>query len=143
MHGFNTAHLEISARIAKRQYYTALRKQKKRHWEEFLDESANIWQASSYMTDQKLKASFSPILVLQTSEGILVQKDDEIAEAFLKTFFPPLPPYIPPDTLSLEGYNQLPMPELEEEIEQAIFSASSLKAPGVDRIPALVWQKTW
>lgn len=36
------------------------------------------------------------------------------------------------------------MPELEEEgVEQAIFSPSSLKAPGVDRITALVWQKTW
>lgn len=36
------------------------------------------------------------------------------------------------------------MPELgEKEVEQAIFSASSLKAPGVDRMPALVWQKTW
>ncbi len=138
-HGFNTAHLEISARTAKRRYYTALRKQKKRHWKEFLDESANIWQASSYMTDQKSKALFSPIPVLQSSGGIQLQKDDEIAEVFLETFFPQLPPYVPPDTPSLERYNQLPMPELEEKkVEQAIFSASSLKAPGVDRIPALV-----
>ncbi len=36
------------------------------------------------------------------------------------------------------------MPKLEEkEVEQAIFCAGSLKAPGVDWIPALVWQKTW
>ena len=113
-HGFNTAHLDISACTVKKQYYIALRKQKKRHWEEFLDESANIWQASSYMTDQKSKALFSPILVLQSSGRIQSQKDDEMAEVFLQTFFPPLLPYVPPDTPSLEGYNQLPMSELEK-----------------------------
>lgn len=33
----------------------------------------------------------------------------------------------------------------EEEIKQTIFSASPspLKAPGIDRVPALEWQKSW
>lgn len=89
------------------------------------------------MTDQKLKALFSPIPVFQISEGILVQKDDKIAEVFLKTFFLSLPPYISPDTSSLKGYNQLLMLELgEKEVKQAIFSASSLKALRIDRMPA-------
>ncbi len=67
-----------------------------------------------------------------------------MAEVFLQTFFPLLLPYVPPDTPSLEGYDQLPMPELEKkEVEQVIFSAIFLKASRVDRIPALVWQKTW
>lgn len=31
----------------------------------------------------------------------------------------------------------------EIDIQNAIFQASPLKDPGCDRIPALVWQKTW
>lgn len=59
------------------------------------------------MINQKSKALFLSILVLQTSEEILIQKDNKIEKVFFKMFFPLLLPYASPDTPSLKGYNQL------------------------------------
>lgn len=96
------------------------------------------------MTDQNATASFSPIPLLQKSETISVQKEEDIAEVLLDTFFPQLPEYVPPEKLNALDYHQLPMHEItEEEIQEAIFAASPFKGAGIDGIPAVVWQKTW
>lgn len=68
-----------------------------------------------------------------------------MAQVFLREFFPPLPKYTSPAPLFHEStIHQLPMvPITEDEITRAVFSATPLKGPGPDTIPALVWQKLW
>ena len=34
-------------------------------------------------------------------------------------------------------------PISEEDVRRAIFASAPLKGPGIDRLPSLVWQKTW
>lgn len=72
----------------------------------------------------------------------MVDKNSEIAATLLSKFFPPLPPYLGPRKETC--YNQLRTPAItEDDIQNAIFQACPLKGPACDRIPALVWQKTW
>ena len=97
------------AREAKRTYFYAIRSQKKRHWEEFLDDTENIWQAAKYLSGDD-KASFSSMLVMIGNTGELVYKDNNIAEALLTSFFPPLPPY--PSSSHTALSNQLPIEPL-------------------------------
>lgn len=60
----------------------------------------------------------------------------------LHKFFPPLPGYISP--IYNAPPNPLPMTAVtEKEVHAAIFSASPLKGPGCDGLPAAIWQKTW
>ena len=74
--------------------------------------------------------------------GDLVYKDNDIAEALLMSFFPPLPPY--PSLSHTALSNQLSIePLTDEEIQKAIISASPHKAPGRDKLPAVVWQHIW
>ena len=133
------------AKAAKQDYHSALRKQKKQHWEEFLDEPGNIWDTCRYINDNPNIANFAPISALQTSVNATVTTNPEIAQGFLSEFFPPLPDYPESLTSSAEAHrNQLPMaPITPEEIFKAIFSAAPLKGAGPDTIPALVWQKIW
>ena len=133
--------LDIVAREAKRTYFYAIRSQKKKHWEEFLDDTENIWQAAKYLSGDE-KTSFSSISTMVGSTGELVHEDNDIAEALLTNFFPPLPPY--PSPSHSASSNQLPMvPIIDEEIRKAIMSASPHKAPGRDGLPAVVWQHIW
>jgi thioesterase domain-containing protein len=41
--------LEQQARAAAKEYHDAIRRQKKAHWHEFLQDDANIWQAARYL----------------------------------------------------------------------------------------------
>ena len=134
--------LDAQAWKAKNRYFKAICSQKKKHWEEFLEDNDNIWQASKYLSDSNTNPAFVPIPGLVTREDEFVTKNHEIAAKLLAKFFPPLPKY---PTLTVEDRsNQLnTLPITEEEIQNAIFQASPLKGAGHDRIPALVWQKTW
>lgn len=134
-----------SAQVAKRDYHSALRKQKKQHWDEFLDEPGNIWDTCRYIDDKSSQASFAPISGLKTSDTTKVTNNSEMAQVLLKEFFPPLPEYPLSTPLSPQStIHQLPMvPITEDEITKAVFSASPLKGPGPDTIPALVWQILW
>lgn len=119
-----------------------MRQQKCQHREDFLADSANIWQASKYLADGTSKATFSAIPKLQTATLETAQENGNIAQTLLDSFFPPLPDY--PVPLSQGPYQQLNMtPISEEDVRRAIFASAPLKGPGIDRLPALVWQKTW
>lgn len=126
-------------------HHSALRKQKKQHWDEFLDEPGNIWDTCCYIDDKSSQASFAPISGLKTSDTTKVTNNFEMAQVFLKEFFPPLPEYPLSTSLSPEStIHQLTMvPITEDEITKAVFSTSLLKGPGPDTIPALVWRKLW
>lgn len=129
------------ARTAKHVYFQSMRQQKRQHWEDFLADSTNIWQASKYLADGTSKATFSAIPKLQTATPELAQENGVIAQTLLDNFFPPLPDY--PEPLSQGPYQQLNMtPISEEDVRRAIFASAPLKGPGIDRLPSLVWQKT-
>ena len=41
--------LEQRAREAAKEYHDAIRRQKKAHWQEFLQDDVNIWQAARFL----------------------------------------------------------------------------------------------
>ncbi len=79
---------------------------------------------------------------MRSPEDHLVVINPEIAKTLVNKFFPPLPQYPTPEIIT--SYYQLPAPSItKKDIENVIFKASPLKGPGYDRMPAVVWQKTW
>lgn len=127
--------------MPKKIYFHSLRKQKRQHWDDFLDDSTNIWQASKYLADGTSKAIFSTIHILQTTLSETTQENSKIAQT-LEKFFPPLPIYPQPELRG--GLQQLDtVPISEEDVRRAIFASAPLKEPAIDRVPSLVWQKTW
>ena len=79
------------------------------------------------------------MLIIISGAEELVYEDNNIAETLLTNFFPSLPPY--PSLSHIISVNQLLIISLtDKEIQKAIISASPHKAPGRDRLPAVVWQ---
>jgi endonuclease/exonuclease/phosphatase family metal-dependent hydrolase len=78
--------LEQQAREAAKEYHDAIRKQKKAHWENFLADDANIWQATKYLKPSG--SSFSDkIPPLVKGDGSATKDKVEQAEELLATFF--------------------------------------------------------
>lgn len=139
-----TKKLEKQAWAAKHQYFKELRRQKKQHWEDFLDDADNILPTAKYLPDHTLRSSFSPIARVKTGPTTVTTTNAEIGEALLKNFFPPPLPYPPPVQPEADSLVQIITPPIQkEDVRAAIFRAPPLKAPGPDNIPALVWQKLW
>ncbi|KAL3713548.1 hypothetical protein TMatcc_002251 [Talaromyces marneffei ATCC 18224] len=128
--------LEQQAREAAKEYHDAIRKQKKAHWEDFLADDANIWQASKYLKPSG--SSFNDkIPPLAKGDGSTTKDKVEQAEELLATFFPPLPARIE-DEGTQPQREPIHMPELTmEEIERKIFEAKPWKAPGEEGLPAM------
>jgi hypothetical protein len=134
--------LERKASEAAKEYHDAVRKQKRRHWEEFLAEDGNIWRASKYLgaRSANLEEKVPP---LKKEDGTTTTGRMEQAEELLRTFFPPLPIQIEDE---LEGPPRAPLawPELTmEEVERKVMAAKPWKAPGDDGLPATVWKELW
>lgn len=49
-------------------YFKAVREQKKKHWEDFLEDNENIWQALKYLSNGTGTAGFASISGLKTPE---------------------------------------------------------------------------
>ncbi|EAQ87075.1 hypothetical protein CHGG_08328 [Chaetomium globosum CBS 148.51] len=140
--GQTAPELEQRARMAAKEYHDAIRRQKSSHWNDFLADDANIWQATKYLqTGSGTMGDKIPPLV--RPDGSITEGKAEQAQELLTAFFPPL-------SARIEDEGQRPqrapvhMPDLTmEEIEQKVLSAKPWKAPGEDGLPAMVWRQLW
>lgn len=140
--GLANSQLEDEPRGAAKTYHSALRKQKKAHWEDFLAEETNIWSAARFTKPEKALA-FSKIPPLKRADGSSTTGKDEKANELLQAFFRTLPARIDEEG-DREQRPEVPMPELEPvEIERKISEANSWKAAGIDGLPAVVWKRLW
>lgn len=140
--GHIVATLEETARNAAKQYHEAIRQQKKIHWEAFLADESNIWNAARYLQARR-GVSFDKVPHLTKADGSTTSNAEEQAEELLSRFFPPLPTSIEEESDQVEQA-AVPMPDITlDEIERALFSAKPWKAPGEDGLPAAVWKQTW
>uniref|UniRef100_A0A093ULR6 Retrovirus-related Pol polyprotein from type-1 retrotransposable element R1 n=1 Tax=Talaromyces marneffei PM1 TaxID=1077442 RepID=A0A093ULR6_TALMA len=128
--------LEQRAKEAAKEYHDAIRRQKKAHWEDFLADDTNIWQASRYLKPSGCLFS-DKIPPLSKPDGSTTKDNVEQAEELLSIFFPPLPARIEDEGI-LPQRPPIHMPDLTiEEIERKVFEAKPWKAPGEDGLPAM------
>ncbi|KAJ5260426.1 hypothetical protein N7505_009807 [Penicillium chrysogenum] len=140
--GRKVPRFEKMAQDAAKQYHDAIRKQKKKHWNEFLADNDNIWKAAKYLKSG-WDAAFGKLPQLVRADGTTTADHMEQAEELLSKFFPPLP-----DNIDDEGIRPqrepVEMPAITlEEVERQLLAAKSWKAPGEDGLPAIVWKMTW
>jgi hypothetical protein len=134
--------LERQAQAAAQKYHETIRKQKKTHWDDFLANNANIWQAARYWNPDR-NATFDKIPPLTRIDGSSTTDKIEQARELLATFFPPLLVVI-----GEEGQRPqrapVSMPRLSvKEVERSVFAAQSWKAPGDGGLPAIIWKQIW
>ena len=140
--GRKVPHLEKTAQSAAKQYHDAIRKQKKKHWNEFLADNDNIWKAATYLKSGE-DAAFGKLPQLVRADETTTTDHQEQAEELLFKFFPPLTDVID-DEGSRPQREPVGMPVISlEEVERQLFAAKSWKAPGEDGLPAIVWKMTW
>ena len=134
--------LEQQAKDAAKEYHDAIQRQQKAHWDKFLEEDANIWQAARFL-DPKGSLAFDKIPPLIQRDNSITQGKEEQAVVLLETFFPQLPQGIEKEPIQHQ-HPSVPWPQLTmEEVERRVFAVSSWKASGDDGLPAVVWKQVW
>ena len=133
--------LEETAKGASKQYHDAIRQQKRKHWDDFLADNDNIWNAAKYL--KAGNEAFGTVPALRRTDGTTTTDHGEQAEELLSTFFPPLPSHI-----DNEGHRSqrapVEMPTITlEEVERQLHAAKSWKAAGDDGLPVIVWKQVW
>ncbi|RFN41629.1 reverse transcriptase [Fusarium flagelliforme] len=132
--------LESRAKEASEEYHDAIRRQKKAHWDDFLADGTNIWQAAKYLKAGGDMVS-DKVPPLKRADGTTTQDSGEQAEELLSVFFPPLPENIEDEGLRPRR-REVAMPNLTmEEVEEKVMEAKAWKAPGEDGLPAMVWKQ--
>ena len=140
--GYVGSDIEERANKAAKEYHYRIRQRKDQHWEEFLEDKTNIWQAAKYSAPSS-DSLFAKIPPLNKEDGTRTRDWAEQAEVMLTTFFPPLPEEIEDEGARSER-SSIVMPQLTlEEVEQKVFAAKPGKAPGDDGLPAVVWKEVW
>ncbi|KAJ3453213.1 hypothetical protein MRS44_018868 [Fusarium solani] len=134
--------LETRAKEAAKEYHDAIRRQKKAHWEDFLADGTNIWQAAKYLKPGD-ETNGDKVPPLKRTNGATTQDKAEQAEELLNAFFPPLPTDIE-DEGPRPHRREVAMPNLTMgEVEEKVMEAKAWKAPGEDGLPAMVWKQLW
>ena len=122
---------------------------KRQHWTSYLEDmsAADIWTANKFIREPAGDGGCPRIPTLKTSDEdgntVHINSNEEKAEAFAKTFFPPPPPI---QTAGIEHYEYpAPLPDppqvSREQIRRHITKLSPYKAHGPDGIPNVVLQK--
>ena len=78
--------LEVLIKEASKQYYNAIQKQKKDHWDDFLADDANIWQATKYLSSNQ-GSSFDKVSLLERADNTTTRDRLKQTEKLLTTFF--------------------------------------------------------
>lgn len=91
--GHDDPQLQRQARDAAKEFHDAIRRQRRTHWDEFLGDDANIWQAAKYLNPDGGAGSVHMPPLLR-SDGSTTQDKAEQAAELLANFFPSLPPVI-------------------------------------------------
>ena len=114
--------LEQRAKTAAKKYHDAIRRQKSTHWNEFLADDANIWQATKYLqTCCGIISDKVPPLTRQ--DGFVTEGKAEQARELLGVFFLPLPAIIEDEGQRLQRA-PVRLPDLiMEEVEQKVLFA--------------------
>lgn len=133
---------EKRAKEAGKEYYDAIRRQKKAHWDDFLADGANIWQSVRYLKPGGDTMS-DKIPPLRRPDGTRTRDKAERAEELLNVFFPLLPAVIEDEGIRSRRM-EVDMPNITlDEVEQKVMAAKSWKAPGEDSLLAMVWKQLW
>nr|GAT43545.1 predicted protein [Mycena chlorophos] len=133
--------LEMAER--KREYFQAIRAQKRKHWKEWLEETTerSVWLAYKYAA-APANPTASRVPPLKRADGSVASSSQEKCSLLLDTFFPPPPPADLSDTHDVEHDDQLPHWKVTaHEILHAIRDLSPFKAPGNPGIPNIAIQK--
>jgi len=142
--GTSDESLERAAREAKKRFHDTVKRRKRCHWDEFLQNTDNIWQAAKYLQPDGT-GGFQRIAGLAAGvEGPLVVENSQISRLLLDEFFDDRVTAARPEDVWVEGDSQLPWEPLTmHEVKEAVFRAQPHKAPGLDDIPAVVWKELW
>ena len=127
-----------AARVAVKEYHTAIRRQKRRHWREYVESATEhtIWQASKYVTQAPENTLSARLPALTRPDGSVARSRSEKCDTLMAQFFPP-PPEASLDDITDASYSdQLHLdPFTEEEVAAAITNLSPYKAPGPSGVP--------
>lgn len=135
--------LEVATKIARHDFHHAIKRVKKRHWTEFLDDTKNIWKATRYL-DPGTGSSFGGITSIKGQNGELTQDKPSIARERLASFFPPPPEPQQPDETRDDNAEQFMLRGLTiDEIERALSATSPDRAAGRDGLTTRVWREVW
>jgi hypothetical protein len=135
--------LEIAAKIARHDSNHAIKKHKKEHWTEFLEEPTNIWKVAQYFDSDK-RSRFGRNTLIKGKGEEVIQDKARIAKELLHSFFPETPISQRPERTRHAIADQISSKRLTMgEIEKASFSVSPDKAAGNDGPTIRVWREVW
>jgi ribonuclease HI len=141
--GNRDANLEAATKMARHDFHHAIKKQKKQHWNEFLDDAKNIWKATRYL-NPGAGSSFGRIAAIKDQRGEVTQDKPSMAKELLASFFPPPPEPQQPDQTTDNDAEQFLLRGLtSDEIERALSAANPDRAAGRDGLTIRVWREVW
>lgn len=117
---------------ARQEYHAAIRKQKKWHWQNFVEnaDERSIWLANKYVSKPSGNLGATRIPPLQHANGV-AQSTEEKSQVLLETFFPPPPPADTGDITDFDYPESVPHSQITtQDIMQAIADLNPFKAPG-------------